>query len=130
VKLIKELPDQLATLCVSGAPEVNGAELKWNKVPEQKVKIKEAIQVLLKDCDAVIEKGGKSTLQECGIGHAEIDAKLREIVTQFGLKLGEFTQPMRLYVTGQPNSNIGLFDLLPIMPWATVKVRLESCLAS
>lgn len=130
VKLIKELPDQLASLCVVGAPMVNGADLKWNKVPDQKVKIKEAIQVLMKDCDGIIAKGGKVTLQECGIGHAEIDAKLREIVAQFGLKLGEFTQPMRLYVTGQANSNIGLFDLLPIMPWVTVKARLESCLAS
>jgi glutamyl-tRNA synthetase len=130
VKLIKELPDQLGSLCVAGAPAVNGADLKWNKNPEQKVKIKEAIQVLMKNFESMISKDGKASLQECGIGHAEVDAQLREIVTQFGLKLGEFTQPMRLYVTGQPNSNIGLFDLLPIMPWVTVKARLESCLAS
>jgi len=130
VKLIKELPDQLNSLCVSGAPEVNGADLKWNKAPEQKVKIKEAIQVLLNDCNAIIAKQGSATLAECGMGHSDIDAKLREICTQSGLKLGEFTQPMRLYVTGQPNSNIGLFDLLPIMPWKTVKTRLEYCLQS
>ncbi len=130
VKLIKELPDQLNSLCVAGAPEVNGADLKWNKVPEQKAKIKEAIQALSNECSGIVAKNSKTTLQECGIGHTEIDTKLREICTQFGLKLGEFTQPMRLYVTGQPNSNIGLFDLLPIMPWNTVKIRIDACLKS
>jgi glutamyl-tRNA synthetase len=130
VKLLKELPDQLKTLCIAGYSKVDGSDLKWNKVPENKAKIKEAIQVLLKDCSGVIAKHGKATLAECGIGHAEIDAKLREICDQSGLKLGEFTQPMRLFVTGQPNCNIGLFDLLPIMPWETVSARLKACLES
>ncbi len=128
VKLLKELPEQLKTLCVVGVAKVDGSDLKWNKIPEQKAKIKEAIQVLEKECSALIVKNGKTTLAECGIGHAEIDAKLREICERFGLKLGEFTQPMRLFVTGQPNCNIGLFDLLPIMPWSTVSARLQACL--
>ncbi len=130
VKLLKDLPDQLASLCISGAPEVNGTDLKWNKAPDQKAKIKEAIQVLLNDCNEVITKKGSVTLAECGMGHSDIDAKLREISTRFDLKLGEFTQPMRLYVTGQAQSNIGLFDLLPLMPWKTVQARLEYCLKS
>jgi glutamyl-tRNA synthetase len=130
VKLMKEFPEQLKTLCVPGYSKVDGSDLKWNKVPEQKQKIKSAIEVLLKDCSQVIAKHGKSTLMECGIGHAEIDAKLREICEQSGLKLGEFTQPMRLFVTGLPNCNIGLFDLFPIMPWNTVEARLKACLLS
>jgi glutamyl-tRNA synthetase len=128
VKVLKELPEQLKTLCTHGVAKVDGSDLKWNKIPEQKAKIKEAIQALINDCSAVINKKGKSTLSECGIHHAEIDAKLREICDQFGLKLGEFTQPMRLFVTGQPNCNIGLFDLIPIMPWETVNARLKACL--
>jgi glutamyl-tRNA synthetase len=130
VKLLKELPDQLASLCVAGAPEVNGSDLKWNKSPEQKTKIKEAIQVLLSDFSSMISKQGKETLADCGLGHSDIDSKLREICSRFDLKLGEFTQPMRLYVTGQNNSNIGLFDLLPLMPWKTIQARLEYCLKS
>lgn len=128
VKVLKELPDQLKTLCLPGVATVDGSDLKWNKVPEQKAKIKEAIGVLIQDLGSVIQKNGKPTLSECGINHAEIDAKLRAICDQFGLKLGEFTQPMRLFVTGQPNSNIGLFDLIPIMPWETVQARLKAAL--
>ncbi|MFM8312782.1 MAG: hypothetical protein ACKOA8_00685, partial [Deltaproteobacteria bacterium] len=128
IKLLKELPEQLQTLCVSGVSKVDGSDLKWNKSSEQKGKIKEAIQFLHQDCSSIISKAGKSTLAECGVGHSEIDSKLRVICEKFGIKLGEFTQPMRLYVTGQPHCHIGLFDLLPIMPWKTVSSRLEACL--
>jgi len=130
IKLLKELPDQLKTLCVPGAVRVDGSDLKWNKVPPQKAKIKEAIQEFYKDCSDVIAKHGKPSLIECGIGHDEINAKLHDIAEKYGLKLGEFTQPMRLFVTGQANCNIGLFDLLPIMPWDTVTARLSACLQS
>lgn len=128
IKLLKELPDQLKTLCLPGVSQVDGSDLKWNKVPEQKVRIKEAIQFLHEDCSGIISKAGKSTLAECGVGHSEVDTKLRNISEKFGIKLGELTQPMRLYVTGQAQSSIGLFDLLPIMPWKTVSSRLEACL--
>jgi glutamyl-tRNA synthetase len=128
IKLLKELPDQLKTLCVPGAVKVDASDLKWNKVLPQKVKIKEAIQELLKDCSAMIAKHGKPTLGECGIGHDEINAKMHDLGEKYGLKLGEFTSPMRLFVTGQANCNIGLFDLLPIMPWESVAARLTACL--
>ena len=130
VKLLKELPDQLKTLVIPGAAKVDGSDLKWNKVLPQKAKIKEAIQEFYSDCAAVITKRGLSTLAECGIGHDEINAKLHDIGEKYGLKLGEFTSPMRLFVTGQANCNIGLFDLLPIMPWDTVTARLSACLQS
>ena len=128
VKLVKELPDQMQSLCIPGASKVDGSDLKWNKVPEQKLKIKTAIHEFLTDCTAVVAKHGKPTLAECGIGHDEINAKLHDIGEKYTLKLGEFTQPMRLFVTGQPNCSIGLFDLLPIMPWETVNARLKACL--
>lgn len=128
VKLLKELPDQLKTLCIAGVAKVDGSDLKWNKVPENKPKIKAAIQEFLNDCNAVVTKHGKATLAECGIGHDEINAKLHDIGEKHILKLGEFTQPMRLFVTGQPNCNIGLFDLLPIMSWETASARIKACL--
>ncbi len=130
VKLLKELPEQLKTLVIVGASKVDGSDLKWNKVPEQKAKIKVAIQEFMNDCNSVVSKKGKPTLAECGIGHDEINAKLHDIGEKYTLKLGEFTQPMRLFVTGQPSCNIGLFDLLPIMPWETAYARLEACLKS
>ena len=128
VKLLKELPGQLQSLCVVGVSKVDGSDLKWNKVPEQKIKIKTAIEEFLNDCASVVSKKNKDTLVECGIGHDEINAKLHDIGEKYSLKLGEFTQPMRLFVTGQPSCNIGLFDLLPIMPWETAKARLQACL--
>jgi hypothetical protein len=35
---------------------------------------------------------------------------------------------LRLFVTGQVTSAVGLFDLIPLMPWATTAARIDACL--
>ena len=130
VKLVKELAQQLPTLLEPGVVSVDSSALKWNKDEVQKAKIKEAIQSLLNEFDTMVAKKGVWTLGECEIGHAEVDAMLRATCEKFAIKLGDLTQPMRLFVTGQANSVIGLFDLLPILPWKGVEARLNACLKS
>ncbi len=127
-KLMKELPDQMNSLLEPGAMPVDGTALKWNKDPAQKVKIKESIASLKSELESKLS--GKSILAESGVDHAQIDALLRATAEKFGLKLGDLTGPLRLYVTGQASSVIGLFDLLPIMPYSTVSARLSACLQS
>ena len=107
---------------------VDGSTLKWNKDEASKAKIKEAIVSLQSDFEAKIKSSGKSSLIECGVDHAAIDALLRGTSEKFGLKLGDLTQPLRLHVTGQANSAIGLFDLLPVLPWSTLSLRLKQAL--
>ena len=128
VKLIKELPGQLQSLLETGAQSVDGSSLKWNKDPAQKKKIKESIAALKLELDT--KRAGKALLSESGVGHTEVDALLRATSEKFGLKLGDLTGPLRLYVTGQASAVIGLFDLIPIMPWSTLSARLDACLAS
>lgn len=126
VKLVKELADQLHPLLEKGVMPVDAAGLKWNKDPDTKQKIKTAIEALI--AAARDQVGSKMTLAEAGVDHAGVDALLRGLCEKHGIKLGDFTQPMRLFVTGQATSAIGLFDLLPILHWADIEERLRACL--
>jgi glutamyl-tRNA synthetase len=59
-----------------------------------------------------------------GVGHVEIDAILRQIAEESGVKLGVMMEPLRLAVTGRLVS-AGLFELLTILPWDVVDARLK-----
>ncbi|MBS1958370.1 MAG: glutamate--tRNA ligase [Bdellovibrionales bacterium] len=126
VKLVKEVAEQLHPLLEKGVMPVDSSGLKWNKDADTKQKVKNGIESL-------IELGrkkllGNNSLAEAGVGHADIDGILRGICEQHGIKLGDFTGPMRLFVTGQATSAIGLFDLLPILHWSDIEERLQACL--
>lgn len=130
VKLVKELALQLQPLLDPGVMPVDSATLKWNKDETQKTKIKAAIQELVTEWSRLVSEGKTQTLGECGVDHTKVDATLRGVCEKTGIKLGELTQPMRLFATGHATSAIGLFDLLPILPWKTIQARLEACLKS
>jgi hypothetical protein len=108
--------------------EVDASTLKWNKDPTQKEKIKEAIRAVK------TEIAGKTanfeSPSQSGLDHAGVDALLRGPAEKHGVKLGDFTAPMRLFVTGQAVSAVGLFDLIPLMPWKVASARLDACLNS
>jgi glutamyl-tRNA synthetase len=127
VKLVRELADQLQPLLEPGAVPVDSSGLKWNKDPVLKEKIKSALVDLRRTWAARIAESGALRLKDCGIDHAGVDAALRTLCETHGIKLGDLTQPMRLFVTGQATSAIGLFDLFPLMPWSTIDLRLEVC---
>jgi glutamyl-tRNA synthetase len=126
VKLVKELAEQLNPLLDPGARTVDATGLKWNKDPAQKAKIIEAITALKNDIGGKMT--GKTYPSECGFDHAGVDALLRGTAEKFGLKLGDLTAPLRLFVTGQVTSAVGLFDLIPLMPWTTTAARIDACL--
>ncbi len=128
VKLLKELAEQFAPLVEPGVMAVDSTSLKWNKDETLKAKIKEAILSLKSEMGALIEKQRATRLKECGWDHTQVDLKLRAIAEQHGIKLGDFTQPMRLFVTGKATSSMGLFDLMPLMPWKTLDARLAACI--
>ena len=127
VKLIKELAEQLHPLCEIGVMPVDASSLKWNKDETQKNKIKDAIQSLLTDLKSQINSP-EDCLANHGFDHAKMDSLLRTKCEQHGIKLGEFTAPMRLFVTGQATSAIGLFDLLPLLRFDVIEARLNACL--
>ncbi|MGZ3687579.1 MAG: glutamate--tRNA ligase, partial [Bdellovibrionota bacterium] len=122
VKLVKELADQLVPLCTPGTVEVDASELKWNKDANLKTATKAAVKHLTTELEK--KASGKSSLHEAGLGHAEIEAALRQICDQHGVKLGDLAQPMRLTVTGRLVS-AGLFELMSILPWKMVEPRLR-----
>lgn len=129
-KLIKEMAEQLHPLLVPSTMPVDGSALKWNKDEVVKAKIKEAVSELIAQFKSKIDSSGKATLLECGVDHPAIDSLLRSTSEKHALKLGDLTQPLRLYVTGQANSAIGLFDLLPVLPWNVLSQRLNQALQS
>jgi hypothetical protein len=130
VKLVSELAAQLDPLLDPGVREVDPSALKWNKDEGMKAKIKEAISGLRSELQTRISASSSGVLAACGVDHAAVDSILRATCERFGLKLGDLTQPLRLFVTGHPSASIGLFDLLPLMPWNTVSARIEACLKS
>ena len=127
-KLVKELAEQLDPLLDPGVRSVDSSTLKWNKDESQKARIKEAIAELIRHFESVVQPGSGTNLFSCGVDHAAIDSLLRGHAEKFGVKLGDLTQPLRLFVTGHPNASVGLFDLLPLMPWVTLQKRLNSAL--
>ena len=95
VKLIKELAEQLVPLCTPGVLEVADASgLKWNKDPSLKPKTQAAVAEIIEQLTA--KAGSSATLGQSGMGHAEVDAFLRQVGDKHGVKLGDLTQPMRL----------------------------------
>lgn len=141
VKLLKEAVEQIVPLCTPGAVEVDTSGLKWNKDPNLKAATQAAVAKIVSDLSSKIaaaSASGKKTtrvgndaiwgsslsLGDLGMTHVEIDAFLRQICEQTGVKLGDLTQPMRLTVTGRMVS-VGLFDLLPLLPWDMVEARLK-----
>lgn len=141
VKLMKEMAEQLVPLCTPGAVEVDrGAGLKWDKDANLKTATQAAIRTIIDGLDpkfkglAPRERSGADavwgnvpSLGDIGMSHADVDAYLRQVSEQHGVKLGDLAQPMRLTVTGRLVS-AGLFDLMAILPWDVIKPRLEMAL--
>jgi glutamyl-tRNA synthetase len=136
VKLMKEMIEQVVPLCTTGAVEVTGVEMKINKDPAVKTAVKAAVvrahgklsQLVLGKTSstrgAESPWGASVSLEEVGVGHVEIDAILRQIAEESGVKLGVMMEPLRLAVTGRLVS-AGLFELLTILPWDVVDARLK-----
>ncbi len=129
VKLVKELAEQLHPLCEKGVMTVDASTLKWNKDEVLKNKIKDAIRSLIAELKPAAKEPSQS-LGAYGYDHVKVDTLLRALCEKHGIKLGDFTGPMRLFVTGQATSAIGLFDLLSILSWDVIEARLEACLKS
>jgi glutamyl-tRNA synthetase len=130
VKLVRELADQPDPLLDPTIRNLDSSALKWNKDPLQKAKIKEAIGALYLSLDQKMKTSTDDCLSGAGLNHSGVDQLLRGLCEQFGIKLGDLTQPLRLFVTGHPQASIGLFDLLPILPWPTLKARIQASLDS
>jgi glutamyl-tRNA synthetase len=137
VKLMKEMAEQLVPLCTPGAVEVDTQGLKWMKDANLKIAtqaaVKHLVEALNKKMEAVPRTqrkgndrawGDVSSLGDIGMSHTEIDAFLRQVSEQHGVKLGDLAQPIRLVVTGRLVS-AGLFELLSLMPWDVVEARLK-----
>ena len=138
VKLMKELAEQLVPLCTPGAVEVDATGLKWEKDPNLKITTRAAVRHATEIFGQKIQEkaGGKRrtgadsvwgsawSLGDVGVGHEQVDQILKQVAEQHGVKLGDFTQPMRLCMTGRMVS-AGLFDLLPLLPWDVVEARLK-----
>jgi glutamyl-tRNA synthetase len=137
VKLMTEMAEQLVPLCTPGTVEVDKSGLKWNKDPNLKI----ATQAALRHATDMLEKkmadvpkvnrpdedaawGDFPSLLDQGMSHVEVDAFLRQVGEQHGVKLGDLAQPIRLAVTGRLVS-AGLFELLSILPWDVVRARLR-----
>mgnify|MGYP001568902071 FL=1 len=137
VKLLKEIAEQLVPLCTPGTVEVDSTGLKWGKDGSLKTVLKAAVQSALhlfeekmKGASAPERTGmeqawGTSpSLADAGVGHTEVEAMLRQVCDQNGVKLGDLAQPMRLAVTGRFIS-AGLFELIALLPWDVVSPRLK-----
>ena len=137
VKLVKELAEQMVPLCKIGNLDVDVASIKWGKEPSMKpvvqAAVKHCIELLSKkvqEAPAVVRKGadevwGSSpSLADIGMSHADVDALLRQIGEQHGIKLGDLAQPMRAALTGKLVS-AGLFDVLTVLPWEVSENRLK-----
>jgi glutamyl-tRNA synthetase len=141
VKVVKEIAEQLVPLCTPGVVEVDTTGLKWNKDPGLKAPIQVAIKHALEELSKKVSTrasssseprspvearawGSSPSLGTLGMSHTDIDAFLRQVGEQHGVKLGDLTQPMRLAVTGRMVS-AGLFELLEFLPWDLVEARLR-----
>ena len=139
VKLLREMAEQLVPLCTPGVVEVDASGLKWNKDPALKTASQAAVRHLVDDLDKRVSAfgtarglrtgndsvwGSSPSLGDLGMNHTDVEAVVRQMGDQHGLKLGDFVQPMRLTVTGRMVS-AGLFDLLTLLPWSVVEPRLR-----
>jgi glutamyl-tRNA synthetase len=136
VKTLKEIAEQLVPLCTPG---FDASGLKWNSSPELKAPLQAAIRHA---ADAFSKKasgaaarrrdsdqawGTSPSLGDAGVTHEEVNALLKQICDEHGVKLGDLAQPLRLAITGRMVS-VGLFELLPILPWDVVRARMEKAL--
>jgi glutamyl-tRNA synthetase len=137
VKLVKEIADQLVPLVTPGTVAVDASGLKWNKDANLKAASQSAIAHI---ADRLAERmkgvaprartgadtawGDSPSLGDAGMSHEDIDAFIRQMATEHGLKLGDLAPPMRLTVTGRMVS-AGLFDLMAVLPWDVVEPRLR-----
>ena len=138
VKLVKELAEQLVPLCTPGVVEVDPSGLKWQKDPNLKTATQAAVKHVVDLLGKKIASGPSSvsrtgsesvwgnvaSLADLGMKDTDVEALLRQISEQHGVKLGDLAQPMRLTVTGRMVS-AGLFELLTILPWDIVEGRLN-----
>lgn len=125
VKLVKEIVPQLVPLLTPGTLSPDLAGLKWNKDSSLKAPIQGAIGDLVKALDTKV--AGKPSLFDAGVDHHGVDAVIKEVCTQRGIKVGDLAQTLRPFMTAGI-VNAGMFDLLAAMPWGTVKPRLEAAL--
>jgi len=137
VKLLRELAEQLVPLCTPGTVEVDAGSLKWDRAPSLKPAIKAATKNLAAEIGAKISSTGQvhrsgpdsvwgntPSLADAGMSHDDVGVMLRRVSETHGVKLGDFTQPMRLTVTGRAVS-AGLFELIQVLPWDVLGPRLE-----
>jgi glutamyl-tRNA synthetase len=137
VKLIREIAEQLVPLCTPGAIEVDASGLKWNKDPAMKTVIQAAVKHAFAEFEKKVASlpdrgrsgaeaiwGSKPSLGDAGMSPQDIDAFLRQLAEQHGVKLGDLAPPMRLAITGRLAS-AGLFELLSVLPWDIVQARLK-----
>jgi glutamyl-tRNA synthetase len=137
VKLLRELPEQLAPLCEPGVPQVDASGLKWNADPTLKASTKAALKDALEQLRAKgaalparnsAEWGNAAALADAGLTPQDVDAVFRQAGERHGVKLGDLVQPARLLVTGRMVS-ASLFDLVAVLPWNVVEERLAAALA-
>lgn len=137
VKTLREMAEQLVPLCTPGAIEVDPGGLKFQKNPDQKAVVKAAVASVLETFRTKATSatgkmrsgtegcwGDRASLEDAGVPATEVDAILRQICAERGVKLGELAEPMRLAVTGRLVS-AGLFELMAMLPWDVVESRLE-----
>lgn len=133
VKLLKEMAEQLVPLVTPGAVEVDASGLKWNKDPALKAPIQAAARAMISSLGKKIETtrgadkgpwGSGPSLGDAGMSHLDMDAFLRALSEQHGVKLGDLAQPVRLVVTGRVVS-AGLFEVLCLLPWDVIVPRLR-----
>lgn len=116
VKLINELAEQLEPLCWPGAVDVDASSLKWGKDPAA---TRQAVRA------AVQEWLQRGLGRDQRISVERVDTEVRALCERHGLKLGDFAQPVRLFVSGRAIS-AGVFELLATLPWSVVEARLQS----
>lgn len=138
VKLLKDMAMELVSLCSPGVLEVDPSSLKWNKNPELKTPLQKAASHLHEVLGARASQAGFTrregteaawgqipTLAEIGFTHDEMGTNFKMICDQHGVKLGDLMQPIRLCLTGQLTSSAGMYDLIPLLPWDVIDVRLR-----
>ncbi|MBI2711299.1 MAG: glutamate--tRNA ligase [Bdellovibrio sp.] len=137
VKLVKELAEQLVPLCKPGQLEVDVATIKWGKDPGMKSVVQAAVRHFIELVSKKVEAapqtprkgkdavwGSSPSLGDLGMSHQDVDALMRQVGEQHGIKLGELAQPMRAALTGKLVS-AGLFDVLTVLPWELSESRLK-----
>lgn len=136
VKLLPELASQLIPLCIPGAIEIDASQVKWGKDGTLKGPLLAAIKhaheqmaAKLAGAEPVRRTGADQawgtspSLAGAGLDGPAVDALLRQVGDQHGVKLGDLVQPMRVLVTGR-TAGASLFEVLALLPWDVLDARL------